>query len=194
MSQHPEPLEGYQPPIPFAYPRVALQIWALLLLVASIIFYLYIGWVINGRPAGLPFEIGGSFLQLGWMLLALFSTVLIHELIHGLTYQLLGYKVSYGLHPQMLAAYAAAFGQYQTRMHNLIAALTPLILLTAVFVPLMAVDNQPLQLFSFTLLVVNTSGAVGDLYLSWRLLRLPPNSLMYDASATEMFILLPKSN
>jgi hypothetical protein len=193
MSQPPPTPEGYQPPIAFSYPRVALQIWAFILMFASIPLFLYVGWQVNGRPDGLPFEIGSNFLQLGWMIVSLFITIIIHELVHGVGYQLLGYKVSYGLHPQMVAAYAAAFGQYQTRNHNLMVALAPLVVLTAVFVPLMAVNNNWLQLFAFIGLVMNTSGAVGDIYLSWRLLRLPPQALMYDASATEMYILLPQS-
>ena len=118
-------------------------------------------------------------------------TLVIHEWIHGLVYRLLGYRVTFGVSAHLFAAYAAAFGQWQTRNHNIIAALAPLLVLTMVCIPLMALPNQAIAWLALTALMMNTSGAVGDLYLVWRLLRLPRETLLYDVDEKTMLIYTP---
>jgi hypothetical protein len=120
------------------------------------------------------------------------ATILIHEVIHGVTYQLLGYQVSYGLAPELGAAYAAAFGQFQKRIHNLIVAVMPLIVITLIGVPLLSVSgNVFLGTCAFVVLIINTSGAVGDVYISWRLVQMPAGTLLYDVSVDKMLIYEP---
>jgi hypothetical protein len=41
-------------------------------------------------------------------------------------------------------------------------------------------------------LVVNTSGAVGDRYLAYRLVRLPEGTLLYDADLRNSYIYRPE--
>ena len=49
-----------------------------------------------------------------------------------------------------------------------------------------------MALLAFFVLVVNTSGAVGDLSLAWRLLRMPPETLLYDVDARHSYIFYPE--
>ena len=85
----------------------------------------------------------------------------------------------------------AAFGQFQTRRDNVRCALAPLVVFTVVLTPLLA-GPLPVALLAFFVLVVNTSGAVGDLYLTWRLLRMPPETLLYDVDARHSYIFYPE--
>lgn len=187
----PAPPPGYGAAIPFEYPKYKLQLAAagLLLAVAPLLYLL--AWLLRGRPAGLPFAVASNLSTLLWVCAAVLATVIIHEIVHGLAYQLLGYQVSYGVSLRLLAAYAGAFGQWQQRNHNLIVALAPLLGLTLLFVPLLAVPNPTVALVAFTALLFNTGGAVGDLYLAWRLLRLPPATLLYDVDVSTMLIYTP---
>ena len=179
----PPPPAGYAPPEPFVYPMWGLQGAALLVLVlmgGSLL--LFLGWW-HGE---LSLTLGLGELLL--VLLTVAVVIVVHELVHGAVYRLLGYEVQFGVAWQMGAAYAAVFGQFQQRGHNFASAVAPLVVLTAVLFPLLLVPNSVLNLIGFTALLFNTSGAVGDLYLMWRLWRLPPGSLLYDVNPETMLI------
>jgi hypothetical protein len=70
-------------------------------------------------------------------------------------------------------------------------ALAPLCVMTAALLPLLAVPIRAVVIVAFMMLVLNTGGAVGDLYLVWRLLRMPRGTLLYDVDTNNMFILEP---
>jgi hypothetical protein len=154
-------------------------------------FLVLLTWFLQGRPGRFPLLIQGGLGDLTIVLLTVVATVFVHEWIHGLAYQLLGYKVSYGVSLQLMAAYAGAFGQWQQRRHNILVALAPLLLLTLFLVPLLSSSQPSLVLIAFTALLFNTGGAVGDLYLVWRLLRWPAASLLYDVNTSIMLVFLP---
>lgn len=185
----PIPPPGYAAPVRLVYPKAALQVMAISLLLLTTPVLLGVAWLLQGRPAGAP--VVTTVEDLGLVLLTILVTVVGHEWIHGFAYQLLGYRVTYGASLKLLAAYAAAFGQWQRRRDNLIVALAPLVVLTLALVPLLGVPNRVVVVVAFTALLFNTSGAVGDLYLAWRLLRLPRGTLLYDVDPTLMLIARP---
>lgn len=182
----PLPPEGYAPAERFQYPMGKLQWVSLLLLVvvgAGLLFFL--GWW-HGE---LSFSLGLGELLV--MLLTVVGVIVLHEGVHGLVYRWLGYTVSYGIAWQLGAAYAAVFGQFQRRNDNFATAVAPLILLTILFWPLLLLPSGLLNLIGFTAILFNSSGAVGDLYLMWRLWRMPPATLLYDVSVDMMLIYRP---
>ena len=182
----PPPPAGYAPAEPFVYPMGKLQIAAIIVFVATgmgLLFFM--GW----WHGTLTFSLGlGELLA---VVLTVVVVIVVHELVHGAVYRWLGYKVSYGIAWKLGAAYAAVFGQFQQRGHNFATAVAPLIVLTTLFWPLLLLPNGLLNLIGFTAILFNTSGAVGDLYLSWRLWRLSPSSLLYDVSPEKMLIYRP---
>ncbi|WP_276300296.1 DUF3267 domain-containing protein [Halorussus lipolyticus] len=186
----PDPPEGYREPVTFEYPGLALSVGSLALFVAAVFVF---GRVMSAlRPgATLEFTVGPRGIAVVGVLSV--GTVVVHEVVHGLVYRLLGYRVRYGIAWNMGAAYAAAFGQFQTRRDNLVVALAPLAVFTAVLTPLLAVEPFSVALAAFLVLVVNTSGAIGDLYISWRLLRMPEGTLMYDLDARHSYAYFPAS-
>ena len=56
---------------------------------------------------------------------------------------------------------------------------------------LLALSNSTIVLLALASLMMNTGGAVGDLYLVWRLLRLPRETLLYDVDVKTMLIYMP---
>ncbi len=182
----PAPPEGYAPAERFQYPMGKLQLASVLILVvtgAGLMFFL--AWW-HGE---MTFSLG-----LGELLVIVLTVVVVigvHELVHGAVYHWLGYKVSYGIAWKLGAAYAAVFGQFQQRGHNFATAVAPLLVLNTLFLPLLLVPSELLNLIGFTAILFNTSGAVGDLYLMWRLWRLPPATLMYDVTVDMMLIYQP---
>ncbi|MCI0393704.1 MAG: DUF3267 domain-containing protein [Chloroflexi bacterium] len=187
-ARYPPPPAGYEPAEAFEYPKRRLQVTANLLLVASVPLWLWIGWWLPGEFRALPLRgLGDLLLVLATVLLG----VLVHEAVHGLAYRLLGYRVTFGANLRLFAAYAAAFGQFQKRNHNLVVALAPLLVITAVMVPLLAAPDHTVSLVALAMLLFNTGGAVGDLYLAWRLLRWPAAALLYDVNPKTMLVYLP---
>ena len=188
----PEPLAGYQPGFHARYPALAINLSAAALFCVAVPLLLYLTWVLQGRSptcAAFPFTAADAILL--W--LAAFVTAALHEWLHGRALRLCGYQPSYGIAWRILAAYAGAFGQFQRRNHALAVALTPLLVITAVALPLLAAAQHTVVVLAFAALLVNTSGAVGDLYLVWLLLRLPRHALLYDVDPRHTLVFLPHS-
>lgn len=187
----PEPPEGYREPVTFEYPGLLLTVGSLVLLVAAVFGFGRLMSALRSETT-LEFAVGPA----GIAVVAVLSvgTIVVHELVHGLVYRLLGYRVQYGLALNMGAAYAAAFGQFQTRRDNIVVALAPLAVFTAVLTPLLAAGSLSVALAAFLVLVVNTSGAIGDLYITWRLLRMPEETVMYDIDARHSYAYYPETS
>jgi hypothetical protein len=185
----PTPPAGYGTPIKFVYPRRVLQVGSLVLIGLALPALFW--WTNRWNFAAAYRLLNVSFLDAVVMLITVIVTIFIHEGIHGLVYARLGYKVTYGVSERLDAAFAAAFQQFQSRNHNIIVALAPLFVLTLVGLLLLTIPDLAVQRIAFTIVLFNTGGSIGDLYLTWRLLRLPPKTLLYDANKDEMYILLP---
>jgi predicted neutral ceramidase superfamily lipid hydrolase len=183
--------QGYEPPEVFQYPMAILQVFGLIGLgICLVVFGSIATRAQEVNLWGLLPQTAPEILL--WLLL-IPATLVVHELLHGAVYTALGYRVSYGFSAKLGAAYAAAFGQYQKRSHNLIAAATPVVVMTLVGLPLLTVpDSRVLAMSAFIVLLINTSGAVGDLYIIYRLLRMPRHTLLYDIRIDMMLIFYPQ--
>jgi hypothetical protein len=186
----PTPPPGYQTPLRLRYPTAGLQAAAIALLVLAAPLLVWLSYTLRGDTAVVPpIDALGAIAAL---LAAIVVTVVVHEWVHGLAYQALGYKVSYGVSLHLGAAYAGAFGQWQRRGHNLLVALAPLLLLSPLLLLAVARGGPQTAQLAFAALLFNISGAVGDLYLAYRLLRMPPAALLYDADPKTMWYALPE--
>ncbi len=188
---YPKPPAGYQPAALFQYPTAKLQTAALIVFVLAIPPLLAL-------TQALQCQLGGKSLvglqgaqDLAMALATVLATTVVHELVHGGVYRWLGYRVCFGVSRHLLAAYAAVFGQWQTRDHNVIAALGPIVGLTAILFPALCVANQTVALLGLIGLLMNISGSVGDVYLVWRLLNMPRRTLLYDVDVKTMLVYAP---
>lgn len=194
--------DGYEPPSEFHYSVPLLLVGSLAIMPIAIGAFGAVLWWIQG-PAVIEqistiTETGTGVvvvvdvgLVIGLFVLAVLVTSVIHELIHGLALERYGYEPSYGVAPHMGAFYAAAFHQFTVREHMFPVALAPLVVLSAVGLPLLAVPVPLFALFVFLALVFNAAGAVGDLYIAARMLRMPAGTLMYDSDIRHSYVFYP---
>ncbi|MBN2394420.1 MAG: DUF3267 domain-containing protein [Anaerolineae bacterium] len=211
------PPAGYRQPYRFTYPMLGLQIGALAMLLALVPFLGVLTWVLQGQPSLADttsqltelldsldhlFSNSSAVLTFGCAAALLIAsivvpltivvvTIIVHELIHGLAYRALGYRVSYGFYWK-LGCYAIAPCQFQQRRHNIVVALAPLVVITLVMAPLLAVQNILVVAIALLVLLLNTSAAAGDLYSTWWLLKTPPHTLLYDVDVNNSFVYAPE--
>ena len=202
VSPPPTP-EGYSDPYQFTYPKVLVILAAMVVTVVSAIVY---GWLLlqfqGTEVLGVVFEATAAdeitvVLQLGVvgipMLFGFLSVAVFHELLHGVVYQRYGYDVNYGVYWRMGAFYAAVFHQFHSREHNLRVGIAPLVIITIICLPLLAVPIPLVATTAFFILVLNTGGAMADVYALWRFYRMPEGTLFYDVNMDNQYVFEPKS-
>ena len=115
--------------------------------------------------------------------LALVTVLIFHELVHGLFYWLFSsHRPKFGF--QGLFPYAAApSGIYFPRNQFLIVGLSPLMLLTAIGLPLMVIVPIAFVPFLLFFVVFNASGAAGDLIMVIQLMRFSSDTLIEDSTS-----------
>ena len=182
---------GYQPGYIIRHPTLALNLAALALSIMLLPLLGVITWELHGGMSALPVEVTLTLWDISVAIIATIMTMVVHEMIHAAVLRAYGYRASFGIVWRLLVAYAAAFQQLQRREHALVTALAPIVVITAVTLPLLAAPNHYSVIVAFVVLVTNTAGAIGDLYLAWQLVRLPRRALLYDVDPTQMVIFLP---
>ena len=114
--------------------------------------------------------------MLGVLVLAsLVLVIILHEGLHVTAAMMLGHKPQFGI---KLPLVYITFTHKVPRNHFILIALTPFILLDIVFIVLYA--RGVLKLFCDLCLVINTIGAVGDIWIALKLLQMPRQSLILD--------------
>lgn len=187
----PDPPEGYRSPYEFHYSQVHLLAGSAVLL-AAVVAALLAYAALPGRSLGVDVETGpeGVAIEMNAAaLLAAPATVVAHEAIHAAVARALGYRVSWGV--TWMVAYVLVAERYISRRDMALVAVAPLVVLSGVGVAGLLAGGPTVAGMATVLLVVNTSGVVGDLYLLYRTARLPPGSLFYDVDVNTMLIYEP---
>ncbi len=107
---------------------------------------------------------------------ALVLVPLLHEAVHGFAAMLAGVRPSYGIGPGF--AYTT-FPNPVGKRPYLMIGLAPLVVLSAIGLPLAVVWDAATGMILFCL-VVNAAGAIGDLWMSWRIALQPGDALFVD--------------
>jgi hypothetical protein len=106
-------------------------------------------------------------------------TIIAHEAVHGaVMWWLTGSRPRFGFRGWY--AYTTTPGWYFTRGAFLVVALAPAVLLTAASLALYAVLPIIPALVALVVAFSNLLGSIGDLYLSWLVLRRPAGTLVED--------------
>jgi hypothetical protein len=111
------------------------------------------------------------------------GTFIIHELIHGLAFAVFGGKPRYGVGIKffMLYLYATSSNYLFSRNAFLTISLAPLIVIDAIALLLLAIFPQAPWLG--WIVVFNTAGAIGDIWMATLLLRCPSSIAVEDRKA-----------
>lgn len=138
--------------------------------------------VATGQPT-LEFETGrfGSVLVVGLVsLLLVGSVIVLHEGVHAAVIRYYGGDVSFGVGvAQFVVPYAyVTTTRRLTRNQFLVVALAPLVVVSAVGVPVLIALEAPILVVP---LAFNAGGAIGDLWIAGILLRYPRHVVVEDS-------------
>lgn len=120
------------------------------------------------------------------VLLGFVAYIFLHELTHGFFIKRFsGEKPQYGF--TGIFAYAGLKNGYFSKLHYIIIALSPVIIWGIVFLVLNIL--LPLQWFwpVYLLQIINLTGAVGDYYVTYIILRMSPEVLVNDDGVSMRF-------
>ncbi|MCO5177493.1 MAG: DUF3267 domain-containing protein, partial [Thermomicrobiales bacterium] len=121
-----------------------------------------------GGPSSSSFEINLTTLFVG-ALIALVLVPVLHEAVHGIAGMLVGATPSYGIGPGF--AYTT-FPEPLRKWQYLTVGIAPLIVLSILSV-LVAARWESVANAAIFFAVINAAGAIGDLWMSWKILRTP---------------------
>ncbi|MBK9007977.1 MAG: hypothetical protein CNIPEHKO_03563 [Anaerolineales bacterium] len=126
------------------------------------------------------------------LLFALLLTIIIHELIHGMTMQIFGARPKYGINWKGLMLYATAPGYAFQRNQYLVIVLAPLaaISLAACLGILIQAGSPSVWLWAICA-TINGGAAIGDLWITAIALRYPKHAYIVDEQ-DGMRIFLPR--
>jgi hypothetical protein len=162
---------------------IALNAAGLALLIGAVIGYqlFYDFLQQRGLAQGVNPLAGADSLLLAVLTLpALLLMLSLHELIHGVAFQLFGAKPRYGFSLQKGVAFAAADQNYLTRDAYLIVGLAPLIAITLLTAALMTVTSGETNTLIALIGAANIGGSVGDLWFVAICRRYPRDLLVRD--------------
>ncbi|GIV62672.1 MAG: DUF3267 domain-containing protein [Chloroflexota bacterium] len=160
-----------------------LNLFGLLLILASAWFFIAIASYLRPEAEGqvfvFRFEGLQSLVAFLLLMLTLVLVLVLHEAVHGLGFRLLA-----GVKPQFAFrgtyAYAAAPGWYIPTEIYFWIGIAPLVVISLLAVVLIAIVPQSALTYVILAGVGNFSGAVGDMWVSFQLLRAPRGSLALD--------------
>jgi hypothetical protein len=170
-----------------------LNFWSLALLVpfiALVIFWDRLVDVLRG-----PYVVGQEIPAIILWVLVL-GVLLLHEWVHGVAIRWAGHRPRYGMQgikigpitiPYLL--YATADDAYFPRTAFIVIALAPVIIITIVGLALMVILPDYLHSYLMVAIVINGTGAVGDLWMTAIVRRYPESTLVRDeAESISIFV------
>lgn len=145
-----------------------MQVYGTVLSFLAVFGYLYLNEAITNSRGVLNFDLFSIIITAAVVI----TTVVLHELLHGVGYLIAGGKMQFGVGRvgYMPLAYASTKGSRIPLRHMFISAYLPLIVLSVSFIGLGL--TFPNLLLAFTLgFAFNFAGAVADIWLSMQLWR-----------------------
>ncbi|MCB9450435.1 MAG: DUF3267 domain-containing protein [Anaerolineaceae bacterium] len=157
-----------------------LNVLALILLVAGMAGML--AWrVVAIRLRGpLPGNRGVDLPWWVWALLLLVAVIPVHEGLHGLAILWAGHRPRFGMMLSKGAFYATADNALFWRNAFVVIALAPLIGITLLGMVLTVLLPDDLGFYAALLVAINAGSAIGDVWMTWAVLRYSPAALVRD--------------
>jgi hypothetical protein len=144
-----------------------------------------------------PLSISNSDLLLPFpliMILGMVLYIILHELTHGLAYKIFTkQKLTFGI--TIFVAFCGVPHIYVSKKVALIAVLAPFVVFSTLLIPILIII--PANLIYLALVIIfsiHFSGCVGDLYVTYVLLKLKDDVLMNDTGPKQTFYILDKTS
>jgi hypothetical protein len=161
-----------------------LALLSLLLLVIGGVFFALLDVAAYSWQTHTSVSIKGGWGLLQWFVINIVSYILIlpiHELVHAVVFILWGGKPYFGT-KMPYALYCGARQQLFRRNQYLVVGLAPLVVITLAGI-IFTLVSPTFASYTIFAIVGNISGAAGDLWVAWRLLRKPHSVLVEDTEA-----------
>lgn len=174
--------QGYLPTASIDLLNNKKQFWIVNILSLLLIPICVLPVLLQGKPFDL-FE--GPNWWKGLLAAALiFVYMALHEAVHGIAIKLCGAKAYYGF--KVAYAYAGS-DAYFSRFAYLFIALSPVVLWGVVLAVLCAVLPDEWFWVFYLIQITNISGAAGDFYCTYRILKAHPQTLVRDTGTAMTF-------
>lgn len=122
------------------------------------------------------------FIRFAVLMVGIVAYILLHELVHGIFMRgFSGIRPTYGF--TGLYAYAGSTAYFDKKRY-LIVALAPVVIWGGVLAAVTAAVPEDWFWVFYWIQIANLSGAAGDLYVTWRLCRLPADILVNDTGVS----------
>ncbi len=174
LRHDPPDLPGYRLEQRPAIPIKRLNLLSFPLAIPFGVFFYFLGALM--QPGGVV------VLQLGLLNLLILAIIVVivvpiaHEVVHGLVAKLLGARPFYGVGSGY--AYTSFEEPVTPRQYRYITA-APLVILSFVCILLFPL-NPDWFMYILGFAVVNAAGAIGDLWILWKIRTLPQSAIIYD--------------
>lgn len=135
---------------------------------------------------------GETSLVLFILCIVMILYIIIHELTHGLFYKFFtNEKLKFGL--KLTCAYCGVPTIYMKKIPMIITALAPFVIYSLIGVVLMIVVPYNVIFLAIDILFsAHVAGCVGDIYISFLLIKYPKETLVNDTGAKQTFYILDR--
>lgn len=135
---------------------------------------------------------GETSLVLFILCIVMILYIIIHELTHGLFYKsFTKEKLKFGL--KLTCAYCGVPTIYMKKIPMIITALAPFVIYSLIGVVLMIVVPYNVIFLAIDILFsAHVAGCVGDIYISFLLIKYPKETLVNDTGAKQTFYILDR--
>lgn len=135
---------------------------------------------------------GKTSLVLFILCIVMILYIIIHELTHGLFYKFFTKeKLKFGL--KLTCAYCGVPTIYMKKIPMIITALAPFVIYSLIGVVLMIVVPYNVIFLAIDILFsAHAAGCVGDIYVSFLLIKYPKETLVNDTGAKQTFYILDR--
>lgn len=156
---------------------IALQVLSIPFFILSALIFFGLAVSIGKLPSSFTFGAG----ELGSVIASIPLTIVLHEIVHGMAMKMFGAQPRYGVLWKQAAFYATS-PEYAFRRNDYIQiALAPLIVISVLVVLGMWLAHGTFFVVVFALCgIINTSGAIGDLWLTTLALRYDRTAYIID--------------
>lgn len=154
-----------------------LSVVAVVLLPVWIFFFLAIVGLLGGRDSfEFDLDLAGMITGVVGLVLVVIGVTVVHEVIHGLAGQLQGARPAFGVGPGF--AYTTFFEPIN-KAGFMVIGISPLIVISIACVAI-ALLVPSLAGWMVVTAVFNATGAIGDLWMVWRIARSPRSAKFQD--------------
>ena len=126
------------------------------------------------------------FLSVVFFILSMILYIPLHEIVHGITLKCFtDERIKFGW--KFVYAYCGSKEAVVKPKEYFLVALSPLLVFSLIFIALMAI-NRELSLLWYIMEIMNVSGSLGDIYVTFRLWKDRDNDVLVSDSGTDMTI------